>query len=143
MITKEQALELADKYLLHTGKVALRDNISVGKSSEGWRIVAKTTPIISGLYTEMTAFSIDAKTGEVGASITMVVFDDIIKEINERKDINETKKEQLKTKVEEVKDANPADKKKISALKKWFENNAPYLKSMIDLINTILKLATK
>jgi hypothetical protein len=67
IITQEQALELADKYLLNTGRVALRDNISVSKSVEGWRIFAKTTPIILGMDTEMTSFSIDGNTAEDGS----------------------------------------------------------------------------
>ena len=143
VITQVQALELADKYLLHTGRVALRDNISASKSVDGWRIIAKTTPIILGMDMEMTAFSINAKTGEVGASITMVV-SDVLKEINERKDIDLIEKEKVKTKVKEVEDATekPVNRKKLSVLKKWFEKNAPYLKSLIDLINTILKLGT-
>jgi hypothetical protein len=145
IITQEQALELADKYLLHTGRVALRDNISVSKSVEGWRIVAKTIPIILGMNTEMTAFSIDGNTGEVGASITTVVsLTDILKEINERKDVDEKRKEQLKTKVKEFEEEamkKPVDKNKIENSKKWFEKNAPYLKSLIDLITEILRHA--
>ena len=107
VITQEQAIELADKYLLHTGRVALRDNISVIKSDKEWRIVAKTTPIILGMDTEMTAFSIDAKTGEVGASITIVVsLTDVLREINEKTDVDKIKKEQLKTKLKNLKIQN-------------------------------------
>jgi len=141
VITQEHALELADKYLLYTGKIALRDNISVSRSVRGWQIMAKTTPIILGMQTEITTFPIDMETGEVGASITMTVsITDVLKEINERKDIDETKKELLKTKVGEFEDTTkkPVDRNKMNDLKKWFENNAPYLKSIVDLINTIL-----
>jgi len=137
-ITEEQALELADKYLLHTGRIALRDNISVSKSAREWQIVAKTTPVISGMQTEITAFPIDAETGEVGASITTTVsITDALKEIDERKDLDEPKKEQIKEKVREV-EKEPLDRNKMNDLKKWFEDNAPYLKSIIDLITTIL-----
>ena len=144
LITREQALELADKYLLHTGRIALKDDISVSKSVRGWQIVAKTTPIISGDETEITSFSIDMKTGEVGVSITQIVpivsITEVLKEIRERKGIDEQKREQLRTKVGEFEDASkkPVDKNKMNDLKKWFENNAPYLKSIIDLITAIL-----
>lgn len=137
-ITQEQALELADKYLLSTGKIALKDNISVSRGARGWQIVAKTTPAILGMQTEITAFPIDEETGEVGASITTTVsITDVLKEIDERKDIDEPKKEQIKEKVREV-EQEPLDRNKMNDLKKWFENNAPYLKSIIDLITTIL-----
>ena len=144
LITQEQARELADKYLLYTGKIALRDNISVSKGVKGWQIVAKTTPIILGMETVITSFPIDMVTGEVGAAIDMTVptvsITNVLKEINERKDIDEQKREQVRTKVGEFEDASkkPVDKNKMNNLKKWFENNAPYLKSIIDLINTIL-----
>lgn len=142
-ITKEQAIELADKYLQYTGKVALRDNIVViSKNSRGWMITAKTTPIILGMDTEVSTFSVDAETGEIGASITAPVsINYVLKQIDERKDLDETKKEQVKEKVREVEEEatkKPTDKKKISSLKKWFEDNAPYLKSVIDLITAIL-----
>ncbi|MCW4023342.1 MAG: hypothetical protein NWF02_09310 [Candidatus Bathyarchaeota archaeon] len=71
-ITKEQALELAEKYLLYTAKIALRDNISVSENVTEWQIHAKTTPIITGMRTEIMKFSIDKKTGEVGAVITNI-----------------------------------------------------------------------
>ena len=139
LITREQALELADKYLLYTGRIALKDDISVSRSVRGWQIVAKTTPIISGWETEITSFPIDMKTGEVGVSITVSITE-VLKEINERKDIDEQKREQLRTKVGELEDASkkPDVKNKMNDLKKWFENNAPYLKSIIDLITAIL-----
>ena len=141
-ITQEQALELADKYLLYTGKIALRDNISVSKGARGWQIVAKTTPVILGMPTEITTFPIDMETGEVGVSITTTVsITDVLKEIDERKDLDEPKKEQIKEKVKEVDkevEKEPLDRNKMNDLKKWFENNAPYLKSIIDLITTIL-----
>jgi len=141
-ITEEQALELADKYLLYTGKIALRDNISVSRGARGWQIVAKTTPIILGMQTEITTFPIDAETGEVGVSITTTVsITDVLKEIDERKDLDEPKKEQIKEKVREVDEEvekEPVDRNKMNDLKKWFENNAPFLKSIIDLITTIL-----
>jgi len=71
-INKEQALELADKWLLGIeGKVVLRDNITISRNHEGWRIVAKTTPLIVGMQTEILQFSIDADTGEIGACITV------------------------------------------------------------------------
>jgi len=137
-ITQEQALELADKYLLYSGKIALRDNISVSRGARGWQIVAKTTPVILGMKTEITTFPIDAETGEVGVSITTTVsITDVLKEIDERKDLDEPKKEQIKEKVKEV-EKEPLDKNKMNDLKKWFENNAPFLKSIIDLITTIL-----
>jgi hypothetical protein len=141
LITQEQARELAEKYLLYTGKIALKDNISVSRSVRGWQIVAKTTPIILGMETVITSFPIDMETGEVGAAIDITVsITDVLKEINERKDIDEQKKEQLRTKVGELEDTakKPVDKNKMDDLKKWFEKNAPYLKSIIDLINTIL-----
>jgi hypothetical protein len=143
VITQEQALEIADKYLVYCGKFALKNNISVRLSCRGWEIIAITTPIILGMKTEIENFHIDMKTGEVGASITHVILEDVIddalKKIRERKDIDETKKEQLNTKVEELKDsANRTDKNKMDDLKKWFEKNGPYLKSIIDLINTLL-----
>jgi hypothetical protein len=141
LITREQALELADKYLLYTGRIALKDDISVSRSVRGWQIIAKTTPIILGMETEITSFPIDMKTGEVGASITQTVsITEVLKEISERKDIDEQKREQLRTKVGEFEDASkkPVDKNKMNDLKKWFENNAPYLKSIIDLITAIL-----
>jgi hypothetical protein len=145
LITREQALELADKYLLSTGRIALKDDISVSRSVRGWQIVAKTTPIILGTETEITSFPIDMKTGEVGVSITQIVpitvsITKVLKEISERKDIDEQKREQLRTKVGELEDASkkPVDKNKMNDLKKWFENNAPYLKSIIDLITAIL-----
>jgi len=141
-ITQEQALELADKYLLYEEKIALRDNISVSRSAEGWRIVAKTTPIITGMETEITTFSIDVETGEVGASITATVsITDILRKINERGDLDNPTKEQLKAKVGEVGNEltkKPIDKKKIDSLITWIKNNAPYLKSIIDLITTVL-----
>ena len=141
LITQEQARELADKYLLYTGKIALRDNISVSKGVKGWQIVAKTTPIISGMETVITSFPIDMVTGEVGAAIDVTVsITDVLREINERKDIDEQKREQVRTKVGEFVDTSkkPVDKNKMNDLKKWFENNAPYLKSIIDLITAII-----
>ena len=144
-ITKEQALELADKYFIYTGKFILKDNISVRKSDRGWQIVAKTTPAILGMQTEITTFTIDSETGEVGVSITSISITNILREINERKDLHITKKEELKTKIgefEKYSTKEPVDKNKMTELKKWFENNAPYLKSIIDLINSILKLGS-
>jgi len=141
-ITQEQALELADKYLLYSEKIALRDNISVSRGARGWRIVAKTTPVILGMPTEITTFPIDMETGEVGVSLTTVSIPDVLKEIDERKDLDEPKKEQIKEKVKEVDEEvekEPLDRNKMNDLKKWFENNAPYLKSIIDLITEILK----
>ena len=138
-ITKEQALEIADKYIFHTGKFALRDNISVRKSARGWVILAKTTPVILGMPTEKMTFTIDMETGEVGVSITAV-----LKEINDRQNLDELKKEQLKAKVEEFEKEltkRPVDKDKMNDFKKWFEkfvNYVPLLKSIIDLINTIV-----
>jgi len=141
-ITQKQALELADKYLLYSGKIALRDNISVSRGARGWQIVAKTTPVILGMQTEITTFPIDVETGEVGVSITTtVLITDVLKEIDERKDLDEPKKEQIKEKVREVDEEvekEPLDRNKMNDLRKWFENNAPYLKSIIDLITTIL-----
>lgn len=140
-ITQEQARELADKYLLYTGKIALRDNISVSKGVKGWQIMAITTPIISGMETVITSFPIDFVTGEVGAAIDMTVsITEALKTINQRKDIDEQKKEQVRKKVGEFKDVmkKPVDKNKMNNLKKWFEKNAPYLKSIIDLITAIV-----
>jgi hypothetical protein len=135
-ITKEQAKELADKYLSYTGKVALRDNILVvNKDAKGWIITAKTTPIILGMDTEVCNFSINAETGEVGVSI-----DYVLKQIDEMKDIDNLKKEQAKAKVIEVDKElrEPINKNKLNSLKIWLKDNAPYLKSIIDLIATIL-----
>ena len=74
MITKEQALELADKWLLKLeSKVVLRDNMTVWKSDEGWIIRAKTTPIILGMQIEIMRFSINEKTGEVGVCVTVPI----------------------------------------------------------------------
>lgn len=104
-ITQEQALELADKYISYMGNFALRDNIKViNKSAEGWNIVAKTTPMISGMPTEIMRFPIDAETGEVGGCqiVTVPNIPVILKEIDERKDLDEPKKEQVKAKVKEV-----------------------------------------
>ena len=144
-ITKEQALEIADKYLFYTGKIVLRDNISVRKSARGWEILPKTTPIILGMPTEITTFPIDTETGEVGVSITQTAsITDVLKEINDRQNLDEPKKEQLKAKVEEFKKEStkrPVDKDKMNDLKKGFEkfvNYVPLLKSIIDLINTIV-----
>lgn len=141
-ITQEQALELADKYLLYMGKFTLKDNISVSRVTRGWQIVAKTTPVILGMQIEITTFSINAETGEVGVSITSPVsITDVLKKIDERKDLNEPKMEQIKEKVREFNEEvekKPLDRNKMKDLKKWFENNAPYLKSIIDLITTIL-----
>jgi len=103
--------------------------------------VAKTTPVILGMQTEITTFPIDAETGEVGVSKTIVSIEDVLKEIDERKDLDEPKKEQTKEKVREVDEEvekKPLDRNKMNDLKKWFENNAPYLKSIIDLITAIL-----
>jgi hypothetical protein len=100
--------------------------------------------IILGMDTEITAFSIDMETGEVGASITSIVprvsIPDALQEIDKRKDIDQSAKEQTKAKVEELEDAmkTPTDKNRMKNLKQWFEKNAPYLKSVLDLINTIL-----
>jgi hypothetical protein len=141
LITQEQARELADKYLLHNGIIALRDNIFVSKGVKEWQIVAITTPIILGMETVITSFPIDMISGEVGAAIDMAVsIDKALKIINQRKDIDEQKKEQVRTKVGEFQDSvkKPADKNKMNNLKKWFETNAPYLKSIIDLITAIL-----
>jgi hypothetical protein len=141
LITQEQARELADKYLLHTGRIALRDNIFVDRGVKGWQVVAITTPIILGMDTEVTSFSIDKETGEVGASITMTAsITEALQIINKRKDLDETKKEQVIAKVKEFKEASkkPIEKKKMNDLKKWFENNAPYLKSIIDFLTAIL-----
>ena len=141
-ITQEQALELADKYLLYTGKFALKDNISVSRVARGWQIVAKTTPVILGMQIEITTFTINAETGEVGVSITgPVSITDVLKIIDERKDLDEPNIEQIKEKVREFDEEvekKPLDRNKMNDLKKWFENNAPYLKSIIDLITTIL-----
>jgi hypothetical protein len=145
-ITQEQALELADKYLLYTERIALRDNISVSRSAKEWRIVAKTTPIILGMETEITTFPIDMETGEVGVSITTktVSITNVLREIDEKKDLDEPKKEQLKAKVEEFeKDSTkkPVDKKKMDSLRKYFEDYAQifsFAKSIIDFITTVL-----
>ena len=142
-ITQEQALELADKYLLYSTKFALKDNISVSRVARGWRIVAKTTPVIFGMQIEITTFTIDAETGEVGASITIPVkITDVLKEIDERKDLDELKKEQIKEKVREFEEEvmeNPPDGNMLNDFKKWFENNASFLESIINLITTILQ----
>lgn len=143
-ITKEQAIEIADKYFLYCHKVALRDNISASNTSRGWQIVAITTPIILGMKTEITKFNIDMETGEVGAAITQTiivedVIEDALKEIDKRKDLDETKKAKINTKIEELEvSSNRTDRKKMDNLKKWFEKNTPYLKSIIDLITAIL-----
>ena len=50
----------------------------------------------------------------------------------------------MKEKVKEVDneaEKEHIDEKKMSRLKNWFKNNAPYLKSVIDFITTLLKLA--
>src|SRR5665647_3009893 len=75
IITKEQAIEIADKYLVYNEKYALKDNISVTDGVKGWEIVAITTPIISGMKTEIEKFDIDRETGEVGASISTIIID--------------------------------------------------------------------
>jgi len=143
-ITKEQALELADKWLLKfEGKVVLRDNMNINKSAEGWRITARTIPIILGMETEIMNFSINAETGEIGVCLTIAVpnIPVILKEIDERKDLDEPKKEQVKEKVREVNEEakkEPIDKKKMSNLKKWFEDNASFLKDVISIIAKIL-----
>lgn len=147
MITKEQALELADKWLLSVeNKVVLRDNMIIWKSGNEWNISAKTTPIILGRQTEILKFSIDAETGEVGACITFPILNvqAVTREIEERQDLNEQQKEQMKEKVKEVnKEAQnePVDKKKMSKLKKWFEDNASFLKDVISIIAEILRSA--
>ena len=146
-ITQEQALEIADKYILYEGKFALRDNILVRKSAYGrreWEILAKTTPVILGMSTEITTFPIDMETGEVGVSVTVVSIKDVLKDINDRNNLDKPQKEQLKAKVKEFEKEpmkSPVDKDKMNDLKKGFEkfvNYVPLLKSIIDLINTIL-----
>jgi hypothetical protein len=139
-ITKEQALELADKYLLYTGNIVLRNNITVSGSAEGWSIVAETTPVILGMQTEIITFSIDVNTGEVGVSVTMV-----LREIDERNGIDKPKKEEMKAKVTEVAELKkePIDKKKINGLKKWFEDNASWLKDVISILSTIISKLSK
>ncbi len=146
-INQEQALELADKYLLHDEKIALRDNISVSRSAKEWRIVAKTTPIILGMETEIITFPIDMETGEVGVTITRAVsITDVLREINGRVDLDELKKEQLKAKVKEFeKDSTkkPIDKKKMESLKTWFKNHASEIEAfyaIIQIISTILSI---
>jgi hypothetical protein len=69
-ITKGQALELADKYLLFTNRIVLRDNISISKSPEGWKITADTTPMVPGMLKETIQFIIDKKTGKIKVTIT-------------------------------------------------------------------------
>ena len=136
-ITKEQAQELADKYLLYIGQVALRDNIKVSegyeRSRKVWKIiVAKTTPIIAGMQTESHIFSIDADTGEVG-----VVMSSIMLKIDEKKDIDDQEKKQLKAKAKELESElakKPIDKKKVYRLRDWFNNNASFLKDIIKII---------
>ena len=147
MITKEQALELADKWLLaFEREVVLRDNMTIWKSDEGWSIRAKTTPIILGMRPEILLFSIDAETGEVGVCVTFPVLNvpAVTREIEERQDLNEQQKEQMKEKVNEVdKEAQnePIDKKKLGSLKKWFEYNASFLKDVISIIAEIIRSA--
>lgn len=138
-ITKEQALELADKWLLAIEeKVVLKDNITISRNHEGWSIVAKTTPIIAGRQTEIMQFSIDVDTGEVGACITVPC---ILREINEKEGLDKQKKEQLEAKVREVEKEikkEPIDKKKMDDLRTWFKNNASWLTDIISIISTIL-----
>jgi hypothetical protein len=147
MITKEQALELADKWLLAFEKeVVLRDNMTIWKSDEGWSIRAITTPIILGMQTEILQFSIDAETGEVGVCITFPVLNVpvVTREIEKRQDLDKQQKEQMKEKVKEVAEEaekDPVDKNKLSSLKKWFEDNASFLKDVISIIAEILRSA--
>jgi hypothetical protein len=149
IITKEQAIEIADKYLfLYCGKTALKDNISATKGAKGWAILAITTPIISGQETYIENFEIDMETGEVGVVISSIALDnrinEVLKLIRDRKDIDEAKKAEISTKVEEVKNSvKRKDKEKIIELKKWFEKNTPFFKSILDLINTILTIYSK
>ncbi len=145
-ITKRQALELADKWLLEFGgRIVLRDNIrAVSKSAEGWYILAVTTPMTLGMKTEIFRFSINAETGEVGASLSYQVPNSqtVLKEIDEKDDLDQAKKEQIREKIREVEKETkkePIDKKRIGDIKKWFEDNAPWLKDVISIIAEILK----
>ena len=142
-ITREQAIELADKYFLQMGSYVLKDNISVSKSDRGWEIVGISTPAILGMQTEVSKFDINMETGEIGAVITTTItITDALRQIKERNDLSIAERDELKTKIEEFEKESkkPIDKNKMTDLKKWFETNAPYLKSVIDMISSILKL---
>lgn len=74
-ITQEQALELAEKYILQAlRRIVLKENISVSRSHEGWAIVAKTTPMAVEMPTERIEFTIDAETGiRVGSCVFKIL----------------------------------------------------------------------
>jgi hypothetical protein len=73
-INKEQALELADKYLLHfQGHMVLRDNITISRKNNKWVINAETIPLTIGEPIEGISFDIDVDSGEFGATITFRV----------------------------------------------------------------------
>lgn len=142
-ISREQALELADKWLLHfEGRIVLRDNIAIRKSAEGWSIVARTTPVILGMQTEIMKFSIDANTGEVGVCITFPV-SQILRKIDERGDIDDQEKKQVKAKVTEVETELKKiriDRSRMMLLRNWFENNASWLKDILEIISKVLSM---
>ena len=73
VFSQNQAVEIAEKYLLIKDKVVLRDNITVTKNSDGWRITAKTTPIVIGKSKEIIQFIINFETGEINMPISRSV----------------------------------------------------------------------
>lgn len=143
-ITKEQALEIAQYYILYVDeKFALKNNISVSESKEGWAIRAITTPVMLGQQTETMDFTIDANTGEVGVCISAIrdTVQDSLKKIREKEGLDKQKREELETKVKEFEKETKKksiNKKKMVGLRTWFKNNASWLKDIIELISTIL-----
>jgi hypothetical protein len=142
LITEKQAIELADKYLMYINKYALRDNIFATKKDQKWQIVAVTTPIILGMNFEWHSFPIDMETGEVGAAISSMVtlpIADVLRQIRETKDLKKAQKDQAIAKVIETQDASKrSDPDRLEDLKKWFKENRPYLKSVLDFITAVL-----
>lgn len=67
VINKDEASELTEKLLRTLGRIVLKKNISVTKSSKGWKVVAETTPMTSGEPREKVDFTIDGTTGRVSA----------------------------------------------------------------------------
>ena len=70
-INREHALEIADKYLLYSGYIVLKETIEVNRIPQGWSITAKSIPMISSAFKETINFTIDGVTGVVDAVVTL------------------------------------------------------------------------
>ena len=81
----------------------------------------------------------------IGEQIVLQVggaFDSVLKQINERKDLNPQTKEELEVKVKELEnelEKKPSDLKKIERLKSWFKGNASWLlPAIVSIVDKIL-----